>query len=235
MSGFQAIVFDLDDTLYAERAYVRSGFRAVAAWLEEVLHVSSTEVFNELDAIFEAGNRSHTFDSLLERRGMLRAVRVETLLAVYRSHEPTIDLYPGMRELLKRLRRRYRLGLVSDGSLAVQRRKVSALEIEALLDAIVLSDKWGREAWKPSTVPFREVLRKLGVAAQQAVYVADNMVKDFAGPASVGMHTIRLRWPTGLYSHLDAPSLKDAPEWEVQDAESLNAVLAAFGNDGGTA
>ena len=30
MSGLHAIIFDLDDTLYPERDYVLSGFRAVA-------------------------------------------------------------------------------------------------------------------------------------------------------------------------------------------------------------
>ena len=32
LSSYEAIIFDLDDTLYPERAYVLSGFHAVAVW-----------------------------------------------------------------------------------------------------------------------------------------------------------------------------------------------------------
>src|SRR4030066_168009 len=34
VTGWRAIGFDLDDTLYPERAFVLSGFGAVAGWIE---------------------------------------------------------------------------------------------------------------------------------------------------------------------------------------------------------
>jgi len=40
---WRAVVLDLDDTLYPEAAYVRSGFRAVAARAQETLAVPSDE------------------------------------------------------------------------------------------------------------------------------------------------------------------------------------------------
>src|SRR5207302_9076607 len=33
------VVFDIDDTLYLERDYVRSGFRAVGTWAEQWLRI----------------------------------------------------------------------------------------------------------------------------------------------------------------------------------------------------
>jgi hypothetical protein len=39
VSGWRAIVFDLDDTLYPERDYVLRGFRAVAAWSDPNLGI----------------------------------------------------------------------------------------------------------------------------------------------------------------------------------------------------
>ena len=46
-------VFDVDDTLYLERDYVRSGFHAVATWAEETLDV--TGVFDTAWGLFLAG------------------------------------------------------------------------------------------------------------------------------------------------------------------------------------
>ena len=54
----RAIVLDLDDTLYLERDYVRSGFTHVA-YLEARGLANSAEVFAFLWAGFEAGERHH--------------------------------------------------------------------------------------------------------------------------------------------------------------------------------
>ena len=48
MSEPRAIVFDLDDTLYPYRAFVRSGFRAVGQRLAEERGVSVTSVLRAL-------------------------------------------------------------------------------------------------------------------------------------------------------------------------------------------
>ena len=36
LQGLKAIIFDLDDTLYGEKEYVRSGYRAIADTLPNV-------------------------------------------------------------------------------------------------------------------------------------------------------------------------------------------------------
>ena len=53
------VVFDLDDTLYLERDYVRSGFRAVDAWLASR---GILGFFGEAWANFENGLRGKAFD-----------------------------------------------------------------------------------------------------------------------------------------------------------------------------
>ncbi len=60
MPALRAVVFDLDDTLYPERAYVLSGFHAVAAWAEEQLKIPRRLGFAELRQLFEDGVRGNT-------------------------------------------------------------------------------------------------------------------------------------------------------------------------------
>ena len=61
------VVFDIDDTLYLERDYVRSGFRAVG---EHVARSTGVDGFSDLAfALFEQGLRGHIFDETLLRLG----------------------------------------------------------------------------------------------------------------------------------------------------------------------
>ena len=226
---FNAIIFDLDDTLYPERSYTMSGFRAVGDWSESHVGVPAHECFSELCAIFEQGHRRDTFDRWLASRSLEPDGRVEHMMAVFRSHDPDIALDDSVAALLRRLRDRHSLALVTDGYLEVQRKKVSALGIEPYFDVIVFSDELGRDAWKPSRRPFEAALERLGVQAIEAVYVADNPAKDFFGARGAGLATVRVRHDDGVYGHLEA----DSPEWaadaEIGDLSELEAALESLG------
>ena len=225
MPVWRAIVFDLDDTLYPERVYVLSGFRAVAAWAEVHLGIPATLGIAELRQLFDDGVRGDTFNHWLESHGFQPDVWVPQMVQVYREHNPHIEPYAEVPGLLQHLRAHYRLGLVTDGYTEVQKRKLAALGLTSCFDALVFSDEWGREAWKPNTWPFETVLDRLGVTGPEAIYVADNPTKDFLGARQVGMWTVRVRHPDGLYSHLEPPSPEHAPHVEIETLSDLETTL----------
>jgi len=225
VARWRAIVFDLDDTLYPERQYVLSGMRAVAAWAQDELGLPAERSFAELRQLFEDGVRGDTFDRWLAGYGRKSADRIAAMVQVFRGHDPNIALYPGARELLGRLRLSYRLGLITDGYLRVQQRKVAALDLARHFHAIVYSDTLGRDFWKPSPRPFELVLKRLSMPASEAVYVADNPTKDFRGARRVGMGTIRIRHPDGLYCQLEPTSADHASQVEITGFRDLEALL----------
>lgn len=229
MCELRAIVFDLDDTLYPEHTYVLSGFRAVAKWVQENLGIRAGDALKELIHLFESGVRGYVFDRWLESRGFRPADWVLQMVRVYREHQPDIAPYPEVPALLVRLRPRYRLGIVTDGDAAVQRRKLSALGLEPLFDVIVVSGDWGKKAWKPSVYPFKMVLNRLGVSGCEAVYIADNPEKDFLGARAVGMRTVRIRLPEGLYSGLEPPTPEHAPDIELGGHGEIPQLLEVIG------
>jgi putative hydrolase of the HAD superfamily len=229
----EAVVFDLDDTLFAERQYVLSGFRAVANWLEERHGIEGAPAFSELRALFEGGVRLTTFDEWLDGRGLGHAVETRELVEVYRNHVPAISPAPGVERVLERLGGRYRLGLVSDGYAQVQRAKFEALRLTGHFEAVVFSDELGRAYWKPSPRPFEVVTELLGLAAANCVYVADNPTKDFIGARSIGMKTVRLRRPEGVYALAEPPTDAHAPDFEVTETWSLMSLLEGKPNDDG--
>lgn len=226
MTKWQAIVFDLDDTLYSERDYVFSGFQAVAAWAEVNLGIPACQGIDEFRRLFEQGVRNHTFNHWLAAHNRNDEHLVQKLIEVYREHQPMLIPFPETPMLLASLRRSYRLGLVSDGYLAVQQRKWAALNLACYFDAVIFSDQWGREAWKPSVKPFEAVLQQLKADAPAAVYVADNPTKDFLGARQVGLFTIRVCWPGGEYTHLHPPEAKYAPDLTIASLTELDRVFA---------
>lgn len=225
MSRWQAIVFDLDDTLYPEREYVLSGFRAVAAWAEEHLGIPFAQGLGELKRLFEQGVRGDTFDRWLAGYGLASDSLVPPLVQVYREHEPALLPFPEVPGALDALRRRYRLGLISDGVLGVQQRKLAALGLAHHFDAIVFSDEWGQEAWKPSTKPFEVVLKRLAADAAKSVYVGDNPTKDFLGARRAGMFAVWLRRTDGEYAHLDPPTVQHTPHWTITSLSDLEQAI----------
>lgn len=228
MPPWQAIVFDLDDTLYPEEAYVHSGFRAVAAWGAEHLDVPATQGYIELERLFREGVRGRTFDVWLAGHGLSSDGVVGELVRIYRGHEPAIEPFPGASGLLERLAADHVLGLLSDGSVEVQNMKLDVLGLRRHFHAVVISDELGREAWKPSPRGFEVLLARLGgVPPERAVYVSDNPAKDFLGARRAGLRSIRVRRREGIYAHLEPEADEHAPDVEVGDFGLLEAILTS--------
>jgi putative hydrolase of the HAD superfamily len=143
------------------------------------------------------------------------------MVRVYRQHEPGIRPYPEVERSLERLGRQYRLGLISDGFLDVQRRKLDALGISEFFEATIFSDQFGRSAWKPSLKPFQIALSELGLEGHECVYVADNPRKDFFPSRKLGLYTFRIHRKDGLYTHVDPPSAAYAPDVTVKSIDQI--------------
>lgn len=204
-SGIRAVVFDLDDTLFPERQYVRSGYRAIAEALRRQL---GTEDRYEdwLWRRFEGGQAAGALDALngqfhlsLDREGIQRLVRA------YREHRPEIRPYEGTAEMLALLRPRLRLGVLSDGYMPAQRLKFDVLGLRRFFDAVVFTEDLGRDAWKPSAAGFEAIREKLDVPHESCAYVADNPAKDFVAPNRLGWRTVRFLHPGQLHARNLAP------------------------------
>jgi putative hydrolase of the HAD superfamily len=197
------VVFDLDDTLYDEIEYCKSGFRAVAAHLSEMQQNRSNEqIYNILWVIFQAGNRTKTFDAALEKLKIPYDGKIiGELINIYRNHKPDISLPPDSREVLDTLKKQYTLALLTDGFLPAQQLKVQALGITNYFKCIIYTEELGREYWKPSPAGFEKLLEILQSAPEQTIYVADNEKKDFIAPNKLKLDTVRIIRPLSLHKY----------------------------------
>jgi putative hydrolase of the HAD superfamily len=225
----RAIVLDLDDTLYLERDYVRSGFNDVAAYLEDRGLANSAEIFAFLWAGFEAGERRHAFDSLLRRWPQIGRVEdVEALVARYRQHFPNIKLRePAAFADLMALD--LRVGLISDGWPPAQRAKLDALGIKSSFASKVLTGDWGGRYGKPHHRAFTTMEQELSLSSSELVYVADNPTKDFIAPNERGWLTWRIRMPGQLHHALEPNGSIAAPGLELPSLQDVVAEYQAGG------
>ncbi|ADG73676.1 Haloacid dehalogenase domain protein hydrolase [Cellulomonas flavigena DSM 20109] len=191
------LVFDLDDTLFLERDYVRSGFMHVGRVVESQYGVPGFGA--RAWQSFEAGVRGRTFDQVASELG-LPPEAVPDLVAAYRDHEPDIALAPDAAEYLANLPAgTVHTGIVTDGYGPGQRRKLEALGLERLVDTVVVTAEHGPAWHKPSELAFRHIVAESGGRDARFVYFGDNPTKDFQGPASLGWINVRVRRPGGLH------------------------------------
>lgn len=215
-------VFDLDDTLYPELAYARSGLRAAGDYLSAKWKAPGAA--EQMLSLLEAGCRHTIFDELLPRHG-LPATLVPELVEVYRSHVPTISLDDSTRRVLALLKEAgMSVAVLTDGPSQVQQNKVDALGLDALVDAVILTDAGGgRATWKPSPWGYEALEQRFGSASY--VYVADNVEKDFVTARTRGWHTIELRRTDRMYTRRAVGPEYEAERWIADIADLLDLWL----------
>jgi putative hydrolase of the HAD superfamily len=203
------ILFDLDDTLYNEMQFVKGGFETVASYIAKKHHVNQQDIKRLLVKTLKKQGRGHVFDHVLEQLGLQNRIKIQALIKIYRTHSPNLVLYPDAAVLLSTLKKKkYKLGLITDGDVTAQKNKVSALQLERFFDCIIFSDEYGVKKRKPTPFPYEKMLEELHAKAKEAVYVGDNPTKDFISAKKLGMQTVRIL--RGPYKTFPAPLDYDA-------------------------
>jgi putative hydrolase of the HAD superfamily len=217
------IVLDLDDTLYLERDYASSGFRAVGRWVQQ--EFGRTGFADRCRALLDAGVRGTVFDQALQQVGLpADRLVIRRLVTLFRAHRPEIELLPDARRFLVQWQEAAWLALISDGPLVAQRRKVRTLDLERWLDRCILTDAWGKAYWKPCPRAYQEVQRYFRVDPRQCVYVADNPDKDFVACHQLGWMSVRIRRSRGLHFHRDATAWGKA-DYEISSLDQMGRIL----------
>lgn len=192
----RGILLDLDDTLYPLIRFRLSGFAAVARHVAESHGVDEGQAFRLLSAAARSARSGHELEHLIAQFGL--KTTVASLVRIMRGHSPVMRLPATTEETLRQLRASWRLAVVTNGIPSIQRAKVAALGLEALVDTVVYANEHGSGEGKPEREPFLEALRRLDVAPARALAVGDDDFADVFGAARCGLRTIQTReWRRG--------------------------------------
>ena len=180
----KACIFDLDDTLYKELDYVRSGISSVENLISELYHLDFTGKAMNAYMRGECDIWRWTCQEL-----DIKEDCKEEFLWLYRSHNPDISLGPGIQDMLNEMERNdIRVAILTDGRSISQRKKVRSLGLQRF--ELYISDEWG--STKPAKTRFQAIQKKWGPGSYY--YVGDNPSKDFVAPNLLGWTTIGAYW-----------------------------------------
>lgn len=193
-------VYDLDDTLYCQKTFVHSGFKAVSTWLEHTHFIGG--FLPLVKELYEEGKRKNIFNLALETMGLsFDATWIEQMVNIYRTHTPNIALFEDTRALLKEMQGNYPQAIITDGHVPTQQNKVKTLGVDKLMDFIYYSDTLGEAFRKPSPLPYQKVMEHFG-KGKHYYYIGDNPNKDFITAKKLGWSTVRIQRPDGEFARL---------------------------------
>lgn len=210
------LIFDLDDTLYSEIQFVKSGFLAVANELNTLFNFSVLESYSFMLKVLEEKGRGCVFNDLLKFHGKYSKSNVNHCIKVYRHHNPNINLNPEVHSVLSFFSGdKY---VVTDGHKIVQENKVKALKISSYFKHIYITHRYGIINSKPSVYCFDLIRKRENCDWANMCYIGDNPNKDFVNLKPLGVRTIRIR--TGIYDSHKIPKNQEA-EFIISNIKEL--------------
>lgn len=186
------IVFDLDDTLYNEIDFVKSGLRSVSTLFD-----NSNDVYDALINIYELNGSGKIFDTFLN--SYQSTITVNDCIEQYRNHLPDISMTESTKQLLGHLSKIHTLGLLTDGNADTQKNKFKALDLDPYFDLAIFSGD--HQLSKPDLRLFNMFETHFSTESN-FYYIADNPKKDFYGPNQLGWTSIQILNPVGIYRNI---------------------------------
>lgn len=197
----KAVIFDLDDTLYAYeplnivatervRELTCRELGITAKQFDEAYEFGKSETKRQLGDVAASHNRILYCQKALEYLGVKP---IPLSLRMYETYWGTIlekmRLRNGAREFLDQMREQGIIVMICTNLTAhIQHRKIEALGIAEDITYLVTSEEAGQE--KPAPELFNLCLEKLGLPAEEVCFIGDGPEKDVKGAKAVGMLAI---------------------------------------------
>lgn len=186
------ILFDLDNTLYDATQYYYGAFKDISLFISQKYKtISEADLFENLKNIWheKTSMYSYIMDDALRPLGL--EDEISKSVRIFNDHDELLKPYDDVIETLKKLKDLNKaLGVVTDGCVERQKRKIKILDIEHFFDVIIYTKEIGES--KPSSKPFTLSLSLLKRNPENSIYVGDNPFIDFDGAKKAGMWTARI-------------------------------------------
>ena len=240
MTAPSVVLFDLDDTLFAHRAAVEAGIKRYAVSLGEpygaletgelvgLWHDLEEEHYHSYlagDLDYEEQRQARARD-FAARHGVALsnedasawfASYFEHYVAAWSLHDDAIacldeleGAFPGVR-----------FGVITNGDLAFQRRKLEAVGLSDRIEHLVASGEVG--AVKPDPAIFLVACSLFAAEPADAVYVGDRLRTDAIGAAAAGLTGV---WLNRRGAEPDASDAAEARSLGVIEVPGLHGLAA---------
>jgi len=232
-----AVLFDLDGTLTDYEAGCEAGLRAaLKTFNNERERPFAWDIFLEgYNAVIEAesawsskyGFKVSAKDNRIRRFGMLfnglginpGPVISEMADAYGLGRVNGTRLYPEVIEVLDYLIDKYRLGVVTEGSVETQKQQLTGQKIIGYFDSVIIS---GETLWhKPDLNLYSYAASKLKVEPENIVMVGDRLDWDIKPAKELGMQTVYLNKDKKNNDSDEAVSCADKVIFNLKELKSM--------------
>jgi putative hydrolase of the HAD superfamily len=202
------IVFDLDDTLYDEIDFVKSGFKEISKYLKNNVYYNFM-----LDIFYQEGSGT-VFNALIDKYNI--QTPLQKLIEIYRFHTPTLSLSRETIELLE-FAQKFQTALISDGHYIMQQNKFNALKLHKYIEYPIFTDFYHTK--KPNLKPYQMIMEYYK-GKDTFIYISDNPKKDFFAVQELNWTGIRYKNPLGIYKNFE-----NTTNYEVEKRSDVINVL----------
>lgn len=225
---YRWLLFDADGTLFD---YDRAELSALTDCLEEIgIHMQPEylaayrQINREMWQAFERGETTpgalkvQRFELLLERIGVAHPAARFSERYLERLGASS-ELIPGAEGVVRALRPRHKIAILTNGLKAVQRSRLERSAVRGCVDAVIISEEIG--AAKPARAFFDAALARIGnPPVSEALMIGDNWSSDIQGAADYRMDCCW--YNPGGHSRPAAPALT----YEIRSLSELIPLLS---------
>ena len=187
----KVVCFDLDDTLYKEVDFLKSGYKKVSELVGKRFGLDVWSIYDQLLQWYYNGD--NVFVRLNEEYGIDNPI--EDYLNVYRYHHPSIALSEETKSILTKLKEDgLILAIISDGREITQKQKIDALGLSEWINSDFIIINEAKEYFKPNHWSFDRLMlqcyEQYPDTELSFYYVGDNTEKDFVAPNELGWTSV---------------------------------------------
>ena len=227
---YKALFFDLDRTLWDYRANSELTLKELLNRYAPVLNTRFEEFLHKYyeinDALWIEYKQGRISKKLLSLKRFVDTFDffevnasefIESFSKDYIFEGPQkTKLFPNSIELLSYLRQKgYRMYLVTNGFLEVQRIKIRASGLEPYFQKMITSEEVG--AQKPDERIFRKTMQFAQVEKSECIMIGDEIDSDVKGALSFGIDCI--------YVNYQKRSHSESPTYEINSLKELFEIL----------
>lgn len=199
-----ALLFDVDDTLYDQLGPFESAYKDLFAdqygiAVEQLFFLSrkySDEAFERSQSGEISMDEMYIYrlqKAFLELGIEITSVQALEFQHQYAGYQKTIGMSDLMKEILSFCKGKVRMGIITNGEAGHQQRKIKQLQIQRWIprENIFVSGELGTA--KPDKQIFQKACERLGVGQDNVWYVGDSYPNDVEGARNAGLHSIWIR------------------------------------------
>jgi putative hydrolase of the HAD superfamily len=185
LKSYQAILFDLDDTLLNRDEAVDNMFLLILEkFYEDVKHIAQNEMlkkFKEYDnRSYGYGDKTIVFESFFDEfppKYRLPGIQIQDF---WNHHFPQcFSINQHTINIINRIKEHVKVAIITNGSTQRQKAKIMNTHIDSCFDIIIISEEVGLS--KPDKRIFELALNKLNVQPETTLFVGDDIEKDIGG------------------------------------------------------